>query len=218
MVIFIDESHKDRKAARRKYGWSLAGTPVNYRALFNMDIRYSLIGVADCFGFVMSACDLVVHKVKEKEEMKPVDSDRFVEFVREKLVSELGNFSRKEPHSVVIMDNYSIHLDPRVRELIEAAGAVLLYSAPYCPELIPIEYFFHLWKSYLKRNYVQFNQNWYPVHLAGLRSVNAQQALNTFKTTLVKMAEEHPLSYESQARASINFDITLAVFFDEIFE
>jgi hypothetical protein len=55
--------------------------------------------------------------------------------------------------------------------------------------------------------------------LAGLRSVNAQQALNTFKkTTLVKMAEENPLSYESQARASINFDITLAVFFDEIFE
>jgi hypothetical protein len=159
MAIFVDESNKDRKAARRKYGWSAIGTPLNYRALFNMDVRYTLIGVADCFGFVISGCELVEHTYKEKEEMKPVDSERFVQFVREMLVPELGDFSRKEPRSVVIMDNCSFHVDPRVNELIESAGALLLYSALYCPELIPIEYYFHVWKSYLKRNATDFAKN-----------------------------------------------------------
>jgi hypothetical protein len=42
LAIFVDESNKDRKDARRKYGWSKVGTPVNYRALFNMDTRYTL--------------------------------------------------------------------------------------------------------------------------------------------------------------------------------
>ena len=62
MAIWIDESNKDRKAAMLKYGWSKIGTPVNYRALFNMDTRYTFIGAADCFGFVHPACDLFLHR------------------------------------------------------------------------------------------------------------------------------------------------------------
>jgi len=81
MAIFIDESNKDRKAARRKYGWSPVGVPVAYRGLFNMDTRYTFTGVADCFGFVHPACDVVMHQYKEKEEQKPVDSERFVQFI-----------------------------------------------------------------------------------------------------------------------------------------
>ena len=45
----------------------------------------------------------------------------------------------------------SIHLDPRVRRLIDGAGAVIVYSAAYSPELIPIDYIFNNWKSYMKR-------------------------------------------------------------------
>ena len=72
MAILVDESNKSRSAARRKYGWSRIGTPVSYRStLFNMNIRYFLIGVADCFGFVIPACDIVLHQYTEKEENKP---------------------------------------------------------------------------------------------------------------------------------------------------
>lgn len=74
MAIFVDESNKDRKAAKRKYGWSPVGTDPNYRSLFNMDLRYTLIGAADCFGFVQSACDVVLHAYYEKEECPPVDT------------------------------------------------------------------------------------------------------------------------------------------------
>lgn len=57
LPIWIDESNKDRKAARRKWGWSKVGLPVYYRAPFNTDIKYTLIGAADCYGFVTEACD-----------------------------------------------------------------------------------------------------------------------------------------------------------------
>jgi hypothetical protein len=218
MAIFVDESNKDRKAARRKYGWSAVGTPVNYRELFNMDVRYTLIGVADCFGFVIPACTVVPHQYKEKEEQKPVDADRFVEFVRDELVPHLGNYERREAHSVVIMDNCSIHIDARVKELIEGAGAVLLYSAPYCPEVIPIEYMFHSWKAYLKRYSVDFNQEWYEVHLAALASISPQQGLNFFKTTtLVDMVQEHPLSEECQAEEWDDIEKLTLLCYDELF-
>jgi hypothetical protein len=197
MAIFVDESNKDRKAARRKYGWSKKGTPVNYKGLFNQDIRYTFIGAADCFGFVIPACTTIMHQYKEKEDNKPVDSDRFVEYVEHTLCPSLGNYSRGEPHSVVIMDNCSIHLDVRVRELIEARGAILVYSAAYCPELIPIEPMFHQWKAFLRRHYVDFNIDWYTVHCAALAAITPQQGLNYFRvTSLDYLVHNHPMSEE----------------------
>ena len=53
MAVFVDESNKDRKAARRKYGRSPINTPANYRSLFNMDTRYTFIGAADFNGFII---------------------------------------------------------------------------------------------------------------------------------------------------------------------
>ena len=40
---------------------------------------------------------------------------------------------------VVVMDNLSGHKGPRVRQLIEAAGAKLFYLPPYSPDFNPIE-------------------------------------------------------------------------------
>ena len=56
-----------------------------------------------------------------------MDTDRFVEFVRNSLVPFSSNYLREETYSVVIMDNCSIHLDRRVRKLIEGAGAIILF-------------------------------------------------------------------------------------------
>ena len=62
-----------------------------------------------------------------------VDSERFVAYVREKLAPQLGNYALGEPRSVVVMDNARIHKDPRVRQLIEATGAKLIWNAAYSP-------------------------------------------------------------------------------------
>lgn len=60
----------------------------------------------------------------------------FLEFVKHSLIPNL------KIGDVVIMDNAQIHKNPRVRELIEEAGFVLMFQPPYSPDLNPIE---HLW-------------------------------------------------------------------------
>lgn len=51
----------------------------------------------------------------------------------------------------MIMDNLSSHKGPRVREMIEAAGATLLYLPPYSPDLNPIENAFAKLKAKLRK-------------------------------------------------------------------
>lgn len=69
----------------------------------------------------------------------------FVEYVRRLLAPSL------EPGQIVILDNVGAHLPPRVRELIEARGAELLYLPAYSPDLSPIELAFSKLKAILRR-------------------------------------------------------------------
>ena len=199
MLLMIDESSKGRKDGKRTHGYSKGGLPVNYHHPFNRDISYTLIGVADCFGFVPHMCGTVMREIVEKEELGSVTAEIFEEFMRVKVVPFLGNYSRGEPHSVVVMDNCSIHMSAEVEEMVRDAGAILLYSAPYAPDLIPIEAMFSKWKAYLKRYKVQFADNWRMVHDMALKSITAEEGLNYFtRTTLFEVVENHPLYRRSE--------------------
>ena len=61
------------------------------------------------------------------------DADIFLAYLDQVLCPAL------QPGNVVIMDNLSAHKIDGVRQLIEAAGAELLYLPPYSPDLNPIE-------------------------------------------------------------------------------
>jgi transposase len=52
---------------------------------------------------------------------------------------------------VVVMDNLSNHKGPRTRQMIEAAGATLLYLTPYSPDFNPIENAFAKLKALLRK-------------------------------------------------------------------
>ena len=54
------------------------------------------------------------------------------------------------PHDVVV-DNLTGHKGPRVRQLIEAAGASLFYLPPYSPDFNPIENAFAKLKALLRK-------------------------------------------------------------------
>jgi transposase len=51
---------------------------------------------------------------------------------------------------VVVMDNLSAHKRPRVKELIEAAGATVLHLLPYSPDFNPIEMIWSKFKRLLR--------------------------------------------------------------------
>ena len=63
----------------------------------------------------------------------PTDSDVFLAYLEQVLCPRL------RLGQVVVMDNLSAHKHPAVRQLIEQAGAELLYLPPYSPDFNPIE-------------------------------------------------------------------------------
>lgn len=75
----------------------------------------------------------------------PINRDAFEVYVERVLVPDLT------PGDIVIMDNLSSHKGPRVRELIEAAGASLVYLPPYSPDFNPIENAFSKLKAHLRK-------------------------------------------------------------------
>ena len=75
----------------------------------------------------------------------PMNRAAFEAYVERVLVPEL------RPGEVVLMDNLSSHKGPKVRVLIEAAGAGLLYLPPYSPDFNPIENAFAKLKALLRK-------------------------------------------------------------------
>ncbi len=75
----------------------------------------------------------------------PINRDAFEAYIAQVLVPEL------RAGDIVVMDNLSSHKGPRVRELIEAVGARLLYLPPYSPDFNPIENAFAKLKALLRK-------------------------------------------------------------------
>ena len=62
-----------------------------------------------------------------------VDAEAFGVYVEQVLLPTLHG------GEIVVLDNLSCHKHPRVRELIESAGAEVWYLPPYSPDFNPIE-------------------------------------------------------------------------------
>ncbi len=75
----------------------------------------------------------------------PMDGDAFLAYVRQVLVPELTQ------GDIVVMDNLPAHKVKGVREVIETAGATLLYLPPYSPDFNPIEMAFSKLKATLRK-------------------------------------------------------------------
>ena len=58
---------------------------------------------------------------------------------------------RLSPGDVVVMDNLGSHKGQRVRDLIESAGARLVFLPPYSPDFNPIEMAFAKIKALLRK-------------------------------------------------------------------
>ena len=75
----------------------------------------------------------------------PINRDAFEACAAHVLAPEL------RPGDIVVMDNLSSHKGPKVRALIEAAGAELLFLPPYSPDFNPIEKAFARFKAMLRK-------------------------------------------------------------------
>ena len=81
-----------------------------------------------------------------------VNGDSFFDFIRGTLIPHMRPFDGISPHSILIMDNCSVHHVNEVREVLQQAGILVLFLPPYSPDLNPLEEAFSYVKQYLRRH------------------------------------------------------------------
>ena len=106
----------------RLYGRSLKGEGVYDTRPRNSGQNVSLLGALSIDGLIatFSLCG-------------SVNTNVFVTYLQEVLVPQLWQ------GAIVVIDNLKVHHATRVREIIESAGAQLVFLPPYSPDLSPIE-------------------------------------------------------------------------------
>lgn len=120
-LLFLDESGVTTEMTRR-YGRAFGGQQVREPNPAGHWKTLTLLGA-------MSVEGLVATMTVEA----PTNREVFLAYLEQVLCPRL------KPGDVVVMDNLSSHKVSGVRELIEAAGAELLYLPPYSPDFNPIE-------------------------------------------------------------------------------
>ena len=81
-----------------------------------------------------------------------VNGDNFFDFIRGTLIPHMRPFDGVSPHSILIMDNCSVHHVNEVREVLQQAGILVLFLPPYSPDLNPLEEAFSYIKQYLRKH------------------------------------------------------------------
>ena len=101
-----------------------------------------------------------------------VDTGAFLAFAEQCLAPAL------RPGQVVVMDNLAAHKSPRVAELVEAAGARVVYLPPYSPDLNPIEMAISKVKAALRKLAARTVDGLFDAIGAALMTVTATDAAN----------------------------------------
>ena len=120
-LVFIDESGS-HIAMTRETAWAPRGmkpkdaVPRNRGTVLTMIAALTLSGLGSMMTIEGGTSSAV-----------------FRTWVEQVLVPDLPT------NAIVVMDNLAAHKDAGVRELIEAAGAKLVFLPPYSPEFNPIE-------------------------------------------------------------------------------
>ena len=98
-LVTIDETHKDRNAARRRRGWGKKGNTDGavMTEWFESCVRYTLIAAADINGFIPVACHTVIRdEISDEGAAGTVDGEYFLYWITNYLCPTLGSYELGE--------------------------------------------------------------------------------------------------------------------------
>jgi transposase len=144
-LVYVDESGCDQRIGFRRTGWSPLGLAPVQVARFHRERRYQILPAYAQDGIVLS-----------RIFQGSTDSSVFEDFI-EQLLAHCGRWP--EPKSVLVMDNASFHHSERVAQLCSEAGVKLVYLPPYSPDLNPIEEFFGVLKTFIRKRWHEYEEN-----------------------------------------------------------
>lgn len=133
-LVFVDESSTHLNMSR-SHARALRGERAYSTAPYHPGARTSLIAALSTSG--IQAPWLVTGG--------SVNTATFITYIERILCPTLF------PGQIVILDNYSIHTDSKIHELLEDKGCELRFLPTYSPDLNPIENAFSKIKALLKQ-------------------------------------------------------------------
>ena len=161
-LVFVDETGS-HIAMTPLYAYAPRGeravgkVPRNYGAIMTLIASLSLTGMGPAFVLDGAA-----------------DSAAFEIYVEQILAPSL------RPGQIVVLDNLSIHLGPRVKQAIEARGCRLLFLPAYSPDFSPIEEAFSKLKRVLRRAGARTREALQEAIATALDLITATDALGWF--------------------------------------
>lgn len=170
MFLFIDETGSDRRDAIRKMGYSLRGKPLVSQRLLIRGHHLSAIAIMSAFGMQ----DVGVYK-------EAVDANILYEFFEKSLLPILMPFNGTNPHSIVIMDNCTIHHVTEIKHMIEDVGAMVIFLPPYSPDFNPIEECFSKVKNIIKSIDDMPGIDYEAIILTAFTHITVQDCINWIK-------------------------------------
>jgi transposase len=120
-LVFVDESGINLGMTRLR-GRAKSGERLYDSCPRNRGSNISLIGALSLDGLIATM-----------SLPGSVNTEVFVTYVREILVPQLWR------GAFVIMDNLPVHKAQKIQDIIEEAGAKVIFLPPYSPDLSPIE-------------------------------------------------------------------------------
>ena len=118
MFVWVDETGTDKRDQLRKYEYALRGTTPVYHRFLSQGDRVNAIAAITSSGL------LTVELTKAT-----VNGDNFFDFIRGTLIPHMRPFDGVSPHSILIMDNRSVHHVNEVREVLQQAGTMSILSS-----------------------------------------------------------------------------------------
>ena len=141
MLVFLNETGSDRRNNMRQHGYSLRVKPLVSHKLLVRGERVSAIAIMSMNGIL--DCKTVKHTV---------NGDTFYEFMQVNVLPHLITIDGMNPHSVLVMDNCSIHHIGGIAEMVQEVGTLVHFLPPYSPDYNPIEEAFSKVKATFRSN------------------------------------------------------------------
>lgn len=132
-LVFIDETSTNTKLSKR-CGWAPKGQRFHASAPFGQWKTQTFIAGLRCHGLT---APWIIDA--------PMNARRFETWIETQLAPTLSR------GDIVILDNVGFHKSERAEQLVQEAGAWMLFLPPYSPDLNPIEMAFSKLKTLLRK-------------------------------------------------------------------
>ena len=169
-LVFLDETARNQKGTRRRYGRAPPGVTPLSLTVPGTGAAHSILALCGVEGFL--AWDYTEGAY---------NADLFMAAFRFKILPHLRPFP--SPHSVLVLDNCSIHhtYHEELEALVAGVGALIVWLPVYSPQFSPIEYMFSIVKAWFRENF-----HWVcldverGINTAMCKSVTVASAVNTY--------------------------------------